>query len=199
MDTVEFRHMKDGSQADYELLDRYERQHAAALPDRILDTLRALDGSLDGYRVSRLEHSLQTATRAENDGADEELVFAALLHDIGDMLAPENHSQFAASVIRPYVREEVSWIVEHHGVFQMYYYAHHVGGDRNAREAYRDHPWFEACAHFCERWDQASFDPDYPTLPLEHFEPLVRRIFARKPFDPDVMAGATCGGSAHRR
>ena len=188
MDTVAFRQMKDGDRADYELLDRYERQYIAALPERVLAMLRSLDDSLGGYRVSRLAHSLQTATRAENDGADEELVFAALLHDIGDVLAPENHAQLAASIIRPYVREEVTWIVEHHGVFQMVYYAHHVGGDRDAREAYRGHPWFDACARFCEDWDQASFDPDYPTQPLEHFEPLLRRIFARKAFDPAIVA-----------
>jgi len=191
METVAFRQMKDGSRADYELLHKLERQFIDTLPDRILGTLRSLDDSLDGYQISRLEHSLQSATRAENDGADEELVFAALMHDIGDVLAPANHSQLAASVIRPYVREEVTWIVEHHGLFQMYYYAHHLGGDRNAREAYRDHPWFDACMRFCEDWDQASFDPTYPTRPLEHFEPLVRRIFARTPFDPDVVDAPT--------
>ncbi|MFZ0485981.1 MAG: HD domain-containing protein [Arenicellales bacterium] len=187
METVAFRQMKDGSRADYELLDKLERQFIDALPDRILGALRSLDDSLGGYQISRLEHSLQSATRAENDGADEELVFAALMHDIGDVLAPANHSQLAASIIRPYVREEVTWIVEHHGLFQMYYYAHHFGGDRNAREAYRDHPWFDTCVRFCEDWDQASFDPGYPTRPLEHFESLVRRIFARTPFDPDVV------------
>ena len=191
MEIVEFREMKHGSRADYELLDRYERQYIEALPDRVLATLRTLDDSLGGYRVSRLGHSLQTATRAENDGADEELVFAALLHDIGDVLAPENHAQLAASIIRPYVREEVTWIVEHHGVFQFYYYAHHLGGDRNAREAYRGHQWFDACARFCEDWDQASFDPDYPTQPLEHFEPLTRRMFSREPFDPAIVGALT--------
>lgn len=187
METVAFRQMKDGTRADYELLDRYERQYIDALPDRILAALRGLDDSLGGYRISRLGHSLQTATRAQNDGADDEMVFAALLHDIGDVLAPENHSQLAASIIRPYVREEVTWIVEHHGLFQMYYYARHLGRDRNAREACRGHRWFDACARFCEHWDQASFDPDYPTRPLEHFEPLVRRMLSRKPFEPDRL------------
>ncbi|MGA8259536.1 MAG: HD domain-containing protein [Arenicellales bacterium] len=187
MQIVQFRQMKDGTRAEYELLDRYERHYIDALPDRILTALRGLDDSLGGYRISRLGHSLQTATRAENDGADEEMVFAALMHDIGDVLAPENHSQLAASIIRPYVREEVTWIVEHHGLFQMYYYAHHLGGDRNAREACRGHRWFDACARFCEDWDQASFDPDYRTRPLEHFEPLVRRIFSREPFHPERL------------
>lgn len=187
MDTVAFRQMKDGTKADYDLLDGIERRYIAALPDRVLDALRALDDSLGGYQVSRLEHSLQTAARAEADGADEEMVFGALLHDIGDVLAPANHSQYAASIIRPYVREEVTWIVEHHGLFQMYYYAHHLGRDRNARDAYRDHRWFGACERFCERWDQAAFDPDYPTPPLEHYAPLVRRILAREPFDAGVV------------
>ncbi|MDZ7842790.1 MAG: HD domain-containing protein [Gammaproteobacteria bacterium] len=182
MSTVSFRQMKDGTRADYELLERIEREYVAALPDRILDALRALDGSLGGYRVTRLEHCLQTASRAEADGADEEMVLGALLHDLGDVLAPANHSQYAAAIIRPYVREEVTWIVEHHGVFQMYYYAHHLDGNPDARELYRGHQWFDACAGFCERWDQAAFDPDYPTRPLEHFEPLVRRIFTREPF-----------------
>lgn len=190
MSTVSFRQMKDGTRADYELLERIERQYVAALPERILDALRALDTSFGGYQVTRLEHCLQTATRAEEDGADEELVLGALVHDLGDVLAPHNHSQYAAAIIRPYVREEVTWIIEHHGLFQMYYYAHHVGGDPNARDRYRDHQWFDACASFCERWDQAAFDPDYPTRPLEHFEPLVRRIFSRTPFD-SAITGAT--------
>lgn len=187
MKTVEFRQMKDGTREEYEFLERIESQYVAALPDRILEALGGLAGALGGYRVSRLEHSLQTASRAEDDGADEEMVFGALLHDIGDVLAPANHAQYAAAVIRPYVREEVTWVVAHHGLFQLYYYAHHVGGDRHAREQYRDHPWFDACERFCERWDQAAFDPDYPTRPLEHFEPLVRRILSRQPFDPAVI------------
>lgn len=191
MKTVSFRRMKDGTRADYELLDEIEQQYTAALPDRILEALRGLDQSLGGYRVTRLEHSLQTATRAQDDGADQEMVLGALLHDLGDVLAPANHSQYAASIIRPYVREQVTWIVEHHGLFQMYYYAHHYGEDPNARDIYRKHPWFNACERFCERWDQAAFDPDYPTRPLEHFEPLVRRILSRKPFDPGVINAAS--------
>lgn len=187
MKTVSFTRMEDGTAADYELLEAFEREYAAALPDRLLAMLQTLEGSLDGYRISRLAHSLQTATRAEADGADEEMVVAALLHDIGDGLAPYNHSQFAAAILRPYVRPEVTWVVDKHGLFQMYYYAHHTGGDRNARDAYRGHEWFESCVRFCERWDQASFDPEYPTKPLSHFEPMVRRIFTRKAFDPAIV------------
>jgi predicted HD phosphohydrolase len=181
---VSFLQMKDGTREDYLLLDRSERDFARGLSDRILAALAKLDHSLEGYRVSRLEHSLQAATRAERDGADEDMIAAALLHDIGDELAPYNHADMAAAIMRPYVREDVTWIVAQHGLFQNYYYVHHLGGDRNARDRLKDHPWYGACADFCERWDQASFDPAYPTRPLGHFEPLVRRIFSRAAHDP---------------
>lgn len=181
---VSFRAMQDGTREDYLLLDASERAYAADLADRVLGQLARLDHTLEGYPLTRLGHSLQTATRAMRDGADEELIVAALLHDIGDELAPYNHSEFAAAILRPYVRAEVSWIVAQHGLFQNYYYVHHLGGDRNARERYRDHEWYEACRHFCAAWDQCSFDPDYRTEPLSAFEPLVRRIFARTPHDP---------------
>jgi predicted HD phosphohydrolase len=186
--TVSFHRMQDGTRDDYLLLDQQERDFARTLPERILAALRSLEQSLGGYQVTRLEHCLQTATRALNDGADEELLTAALIHDIGDELAPYNHAEVAAGVIRPYVRAEVTWIVEQHGLFQTYYYAHHMGGNRNARERLREHPWFNACANFCERWDQASFDPGYRSQPLEAFEPLVRRIFSRPPHDPRYVA-----------
>lgn len=181
---VSFRRMQDGTREDYLLLDRSERDYAMRLPDRVLEALRRLDHSLAGYPLSRLGHSLQVATRARNDGADDELVLAALIHDIGDELAPYNHAEFAAAIIRPYVRPEVSWIVEQHGLFQNYYYVHHLGGNRNARDRFKGHQWYGACAAFCERWDQVSFDPDYPSRPLEAFEPLVRSILGRPAHDP---------------
>jgi predicted HD phosphohydrolase len=180
---VSFRRMEDGTRDDYELLDRSEREHARHLPDHILASLKKLDHSLEGYPVSRLGHSLQTATRAMRDGADEELVVAALIHDIGDELAPYNHTEIAAAIIRPYVRPEVTWIVEKHGLFQNYYYVHHLGGNRNGRDKYRDHPWYQACKDFCANWDQCSFDPDYDFEPLSTFEPLLRRVFSRPPHD----------------
>jgi predicted HD phosphohydrolase len=181
---VSFRRMQDGTREDYLLLDQSERDYAVGLPDRILDAVRRLDHSLAGYPVSRLGHSLQTATRALRAGADEEMIVAALIHDVGDELAPYNHAEVAAGIIRPYVRPEVAWIVEQHGLMQTYYYVHHTGGDRNMRERLRGHPWFDACADFCHRWDQVSFDPDYPCEALEVFEPLVRRIFGRPAHDP---------------
>ena len=182
--TVEFRQMKDGTMAEYELLHGLERQYISELPDRIMAGLRALDDGIGGYQVTRLQHSLQSATRAERDGADIEWIVAALVHDIGDALAPENHSQMAASILRPYVRAEVTWVISMHGLFQQYYYGHHLGLDRCARDAYRGHQWFDSCVDFCERWDQSAFDPDYSTESLEHFQPLLREVFSRTAFDP---------------
>jgi predicted HD phosphohydrolase len=181
---VSFRRMEDGTREDYLLLDKSEREYAVALPDHVLGALRKLDHSLEGYPVSRLGHSLQAATRAHADGADDELLVGALIHDIGDELAPYNHAEIAAGILRPYVRPEVTWIVEQHGLVQSYYYAHHLGGNRNARDRLKGHPWYAACEAFCSRWDQSSFDPDYPTKPLEFFEPWVRKIFSRPAHDP---------------
>jgi predicted HD phosphohydrolase len=182
--TVSFHRMEDGTREDYALLDRAEREYVRALPDRLLAALRELDHSLQGYRVSRLGHSLQAATRALKDGADDELIVAALIHDVGDDLAPYNHSEIAAGILRPYVRPEVTWIVEQHGLFQTYYYAHHYDRDRNAREKFRDHPWYQACKDFCADWDQCSFDPGYAFEPLSAFEPRLRAIFSRPAHDP---------------
>jgi len=178
---VQFTEMKHGSKEDYELLSKFEKEFAEKLPDRILEALKNLGDSMDGYQVSRLEHSLQSATRAERDGADEEMIVATLLHDIGDSLAPFNHSQLVASVLRPYVSEKVYWIMLHHGLFQEYYYAHHVGRDRNARDQFKDHQYYQDAVDFCEKWDQKSFDPEYDSFSLDHFEPMVRNIFSREP------------------
>ena len=181
MKTVKFTEMKKGSKEDYELLAEYEKNYVNELPDRILESLKNLDNSVDGYKVTRLEHSLQSATRAEKDGADEEMIVATLLHDIGDSLAPYNHSQLIAAVLRPYVSEKVHWIMLHHGLFQEYYYAHHLGKDRNLRDKFKDHPYYQDAVDFCEKWDQKSFDPNYESFPLDHFEPMVRRLFSKEP------------------
>lgn len=185
MDTVSFTRMKDGTREDYLLIERYEARHAAGLVDRLLAQLRALKDEPLPLQVDRLEHSLQAATRAYRDGADEEMVVAALLHDIGDELAPYNHCELAAAILRPYVSERTYWVVKYHGVFQAHYYAHHYGQDPNARDRYRDSPHYQACVEFCDRWDQEAFDPAYDSLPLEFFEPMVRRVFAREPFKHD--------------
>ncbi len=181
MDTVGFTRMADGTREDYALLDRRYRSEGPDPADTVLDMLKRMAGPTFGYRIDRYTHSLQCATRARRDGADEETVACAMLHDIGDVLAPDNHSQVAAAILRPYVGERDHWIVAHHGVFQGYYYVHHLGRDRNARDAFRGHPHFEACLRFCESWDQTSFDPDYDTMPLDAFEPMVRRLFAHPP------------------
>ncbi len=185
---VSFTEMQHGTAADYALLERHERAYAAGLADRLLATLDRLTGSLGGYRISRLEHSLQSATRARRAGADIDWVVAALLHDIGDELAPYNHSELAASILQPYVRAEVHWVVQHHGVFQSYYYAHHFGHDRNERDRFADNQWAEICTQFCAEWDQNSFDPDYPTDDLSSFEDEVREVFGRPEWAPDVIA-----------
>lgn len=177
---VSFTAMEDGTQADYDLLQEAEKPDGGALTERVLGWLRDMDAA-SPYHVTRLGHSLQTATRAERDGADEETIVCALLHDIGDILAPANHSAVAAALLAPYVSAKNHWIIKHHGVFQGYYYFHFIGGDRDARERYRDHEYYQDCVDFCARWDQPSFDPDYDTLPLEHFEPMVRRLFTKEP------------------
>jgi predicted HD phosphohydrolase len=147
--------------------------------DRLLEQLDTLKGPTLGYQVDRYEHSLQTATRALRDGAGTDMVVTALFHDIGDALAPANHSELAAAILSPYVDEEAAWVVRHHGVFQGYHYWHKIGFDRDARERYRGSPHFDAAARFCAEWDQQAFDPDYDTLPIETFEPMVREVFSR--------------------
>lgn len=185
---VSFTRMKDGTREDYELLERLEKPYLAGTADRLLRELAAQDEeTLPGYRITRLEHGLQAATRARRDGADTDWVVAALLHDIGDRLAPQNHDRMAAEIMRPYLREEVTWVVEHHGIFQMHYYAHHYGWNPDERDRYADHPCYASCVAFCERWDQASFDPGYPMDPLASFEAEVRAAFARKAYDPAVI------------
>ena len=188
MNVVSFSRMDEGTPEDYALLGKLENCFIAELPDRLLAALEGLQNSLAGYRIDRLQHSLQSATRAEADGADIEMIIAALVHDLGDDLAPDNHSQMAAAIIRPYVREEVTWIIEHHGVFQMFYYGDAAGVNKDERERYRGHKWFDSCERFCRDWDQMAFDPDYPTKPLSHFEPMLREVFTRTPFDPAIIS-----------
>jgi predicted HD phosphohydrolase len=141
----------------------------------------------DGHRMNNYGHSLQTATRALRDGADEEMVMVALFHDLGQNIAPNDHGEFAATVLRPFVGPENHWLVKRHTIFQRYHRLEHPTSDRLAREAFRGHPAFERTALFCERWDQPAFDPDYPTLPLAAFEPIAYRFFARPPRFTDPM------------
>lgn len=181
MNIVSFTKMAEGTREDYEMLEKIEHDYAQALPGRILSALEKLKSSYGGYKIDRLQHSLQSASRAHRNNEEEEIVVAALVHDIGDELAPLAHSEMAAAVLRPYVSEKTYWIVKTHGVFQMYYYAHHIGGDQNARERFRTNPWFDDAVRFCEEYDQNCFDPDYDTLPLDFFAPMVERVFTRTP------------------
>ena len=182
MEQVKFTQMKDGNKEDYLLLEKHEKKFIEGTADRLIKFMNGLNSTLEGYKISRLEHSLQTATRALNDKADDEMIVASLLHDIGDELAPLNHSEYAAAVLKPYVSERTHWIVEKHGEFQMYYYAHHLGANKNQRDKYKGHKYYQDTANFCENWDQKSFDPNYNSLKLKDFEKIVKKIFARKPY-----------------
>jgi len=173
-----FTAMRDATLEDYQRIGQHSMEFFAGLPDRILTHLQILAGDTGGYAVDRLTHSLQSATRARRDGRDDEYVVCALLHDIGDTLAASNHADLAATILEPFVCEKNHWIVKQHGIFQGYYFFHHLGLDRNMRDRFRDHKWFRDCAEFCEKYDQNSFDPEYDTLPLEAFEPAVAKLFA---------------------
>ena len=187
METVKFTQMKDGDREDYALLGELEHEYTKGTADRLLGALVSLDESLSGYQITRLGHSLQSATRAWRDGADEDWVVAALLHDIGDIFAPHNHDEYAATILKPFVREQVTWVVQTHADFQLAYFGHHVGADPNKRERHKGNPYFDDCAEFCERWDQSSFDPGYDHEPIEFFAPMVHNVFARTPYDATIM------------
>ncbi|MEM6623342.1 MAG: HD domain-containing protein [Pseudomonadota bacterium] len=194
-DTVDFTQMKDGTREDYEMLAQREEIYRQGTADRLLRELSSqAEDTMSGYKITRLEHGLQSATRARREGADVDWVVATLLHDIGDGLAPQNHDKFAAEIMRPYMREEVVWTVEHHGVFQMVYYAHHYGWDPELRQKYSESPYFQSCVDFCERWDQSSFDPGYQSDPLDSFEDAVREVFSRKAYAPEVVQAGVVKG-----
>ncbi len=187
IERVKFTEMKDGDKEDYDLLHSHEVAYASGTADRLLNALESLDEGLSGYQVTRLDHSVQSATRAWRDGADVDWVVSALLHDIGDIFAPYNHDEYAASILKPFVREQCTWVVEKHGDFQLLYFGEHVGADPAKREAYRGHQYFDDCAAFCERWDQVSFDPNYESKSLDEFRGMVRDVFARPPYDAAVI------------
>jgi len=170
--------MTEGTQEDWGIIAAHSIAYSRELPTRLIAHLQLLRGDYGGFAVDRLEHCLQTATRACQAGEDEEYVACALLHDIGDTLGPANHADVAAAIVKPYVSERNHFIVEKHGIFQGYYFFHYLGLDRNLREGFRGHPHFDACAHFCEVYDQPSFDPAFKSMPLEAFAPIVRRVFA---------------------
>ena len=174
---AQFRAMDEGTQEDWRRIAAANMDFKQGLADRVLAHLALLDGDYGGFIVDRLTHSLQTATLAERDGRDEEYVVCALLHDIGDTLGSYSHPDIAAAILRPFVSEKNHWIVAKHFIFQGKYYFHFLGGDPDLRERYSESPHYADTVEFCEKYDQRAFDPDYDTLPLEHFEGMVRRVF----------------------
>ena len=150
------------------------------LPGRIIEHLQLLEFVPNGHAITQLEHSLQAATRAHQDGRDEDYVVCALLHDVGDILCPHNHAAFAAMLLKPFVSESLCWMIEKHPIFQQYYYFDTLGRDPNEREKFRESPYFDMTVEFCEHYDQCSFDPDFSSLPLEDFYPMVEHVFHNK-------------------
>jgi len=174
-----FTRMDESTAEQWAVIGKQTYEHQDRVAERVLDMLRSLAAITDGFAVDQLTHSLQTATRAERAGADDEIVFASLLHDIGKAVSVPNHPEIAAAIIKPYVRAEVYNMIRAHQDFQGRHYYHHFGGDPDARSQYEGEPWFELAARFADEWDQVAFDPDYDTLTLEHFEPLVRAACAK--------------------
>ncbi len=172
-----FHSMDEGTREDWSIINDAMKPFIADLPNRVLAHLRLLDGDCGGFAVDRLEHCLQTATRAHLDGRDEEYVVCALLHDLGDTLGPRNHADVAAAILKPFVSEQNHWMVEKHAIFQGYYFFHHLGLDRDMREQFRDHPWYDYTEEFCRLYDGPAFDPEFQSLPLATFEPMVHRVF----------------------
>lgn len=183
--TVSFVHMEDMTAEDATILtDHYQAHDSEDTATQVLRLLHELKGPTFGYQIDRFRHSLQCATRALRNGEPDEMVVAALLHDVGETISTWNHSAVAAEILKPYVEERTYWIVRHHGLFQGHYYFHLEGGDRNARDIHRDHEWFDDCVTFCSEYDQNCFDPDYDELSVEEFEPLVAEFFSNELFVP---------------
>jgi len=177
LEQATFTQMVDGTHEDYQIIGEKGAENTLTLSGRLIEHLRLLEGDTGGFAVDRLTHCLQTATRAHKDGRDTEYVVCALLHDIGDTLGPANHADIAATILEPYVSEENHWIVKHHGIFQGYYFFEFIGLDKNMRDKYKDHKYFKACAEFCHKYDQNSFDPDYKCFDLDFFIPMVEEVF----------------------
>ncbi len=174
-----FTAMTEATAEDWQILEQFHTEFCKTLPDRVLNHLQLLDGDFGGFPIDRLTHCLQSASLAHRDGRDEEYVVMALLHDIGDTLAPYNHTDVAAVILKPFVSEKTHWIAAHHGIFQGYYFFHHVGLDRNMRDQFKDHPFYDDCAEFVAKYDQNAFDPDYDNMTLEEFRPMVESVLSQ--------------------
>lgn len=178
-DRAQFRAMTESISDEWQLIGGELQRFADKLPSRLVTHLELLRGDYCGFPVDRLEHCLQTATRAHQAGQDEEYVACALLHDIGDTLGSYNHADLAAVIVQPFVSEENHWMVAHHAIFQGYYFFQHLGLDRDMREKFHGHPNFEMTEEFCRVFDQVAFDPNFKSMPLEAFEPMLQRLFRR--------------------
>ena len=185
---MHFTRMDEGSDVDYEVLKQVHERSLRALPDLLLGMLTGLEGDAN-YPIDRLQHSLQTATRAQRDGAGEEMIVCALFHDVGESLGPLNHGEVVAAILRPFISDASYWMLAHHPLFQTYFYARHLGLDPNAREQYRDNAHYQLTVDFTTNWDEVSFDPAYPSEPIEFFEPMVRRVLNRGWTPPNATAG----------
>ncbi len=172
-----FTRMDESTAEQWAVIGKQTMEHQGRVADRVLGMLRSLSELTDGFAVDQLTHSLQTATRAERAGADDEVVVASLCHDIGKAVSVPNHPLIAAEILKPYVRDDVYQMIRAHQDFQGRHYYAHFGGDPDAREQYRGASWFALAEQFADDWDQVAFDPGYDTLPLEHFEARVREVF----------------------
>jgi predicted HD phosphohydrolase len=193
---TQFHAMTESTQNDWQLIGSELERFAEKLPERLIAHLQLLRGDHGGFPIDRLEHCLQTATRAYQAGRDEEYVLCALLHDIGDTLGPRNHADVAAAIVQPFVSEQNHWIVKHHAIFQGYYFFHYLGLDRDMREKFREHPHFDKTEEFCRLFDQVAFDPSFPSMPLEAFEPMLQRVFCR-PRQSIYLAEAAASQAGH--
>jgi predicted HD phosphohydrolase len=194
-----FRSMEESTAQDWQAIGAHFMPFASGVADRVLTHLKLLDGDYGGFPIDRLQHSLQTATRAHRGGESEPYVVAALLHDIGDTLASYNHPDVAAAILKPFVDEKTHWMVEHHGIFQGYYFFHHIGLDRHLRDQFAGHEHYERTAEFCELYDNPAFDPKAETLPMSEFEPIVRRVFAQPKNSIYKAATPVAGDAASAR
>jgi len=175
---AQFKKMSESTKQDWELIRAQQAEFGAKLPDRILQHMRLLDGDYGGFPVDRLQHSLQTAELAANDGRDEEYIVCALLHDIGDSLGTTNHPDVAATILEPFISEANYWMIKHHGIFQGVNFFHHLGLDRNMRDQFKDHEHYARTEEFINKYDDPAFNNEHPKLDLETYEPMVRRVFA---------------------
>jgi predicted HD phosphohydrolase len=173
-----FTDMRNSTEEDWKIILEDFRSYAAQLPARVIAHLKLLEGDTGGFAVDRLTHSLQTATLAHRDGKDDEYVVCALLHDIGDTLGSYNHPDIAAAILKPFVSKENFEMVEKHGMFQAYYFFHHLGMDRNLRDQFKGQAVYERTLEFCEKYDAPAFDPGHDHLPLSFFEPMLYKVLS---------------------